>query len=414
MAGVSSVERERVWLQVAAATTGAAGAVHAAVAGQHADHRALAYGFAACAVAQLLWSAAALLRPSRTVAVLGVVLAVGSIAAWAVTRLVAIPAIDGLERVQPVGAQDVVVVAAQLVAAAAAGAALLRLGMRRTFAPAAAVLSLAFAVPALAAPHAHDDPTHDHTAHDEVAHDEVAHDEVAHEEVAHDDGGLPNGGDHPHPSTPAGASAPVGPTSDGGVATTPATVTDPGGHSAAPDRPPTADELARAAELVASTRAALAAYRTTDDAEAAGYRSIGDARTGYEHFVNAALLADGRELDPAHVESLVFRVETDGSKTLVSGMYILETGRTLADVPEVGGPLTVWHDHQNLCWDGNGRVVGLLLNGTCVPRGTFRPTAPMLHVWLVDHPCGPFAGVEGRGPAALLGSHGEGCTDSHG
>jgi hypothetical protein len=26
-----------------------------------------------------------------------------------------------------------------------------------------------------------------------------------------------------------------------------------------------------------------------------------------------------------------------------------------------------------------------------------RATAPMLHVWLEDTPCGPFAGIEGHG-----------------
>ena len=40
--------------------------------------------------------------------------------------------------------------------------------------------------------------------------------------------------------------------------------------------------------------------------------------------------------------------------------------------------------------------------GTCA-RGEFRPTQPMLHVWVDEHPCGPFAGIEG--------SHGSGCDD---
>jgi hypothetical protein len=30
----------------------------------------------------------------------------------------------------------------------------------------------------------------------------------------------------------------------------------------------------------------------------------------------------------------------------------------------------------------------------------------MIHVWLIEHPCGPFAGIEG--------SHGEGCDHGHG
>ena len=38
-------------------------------------------------------------------------------------------------------------------------------------------------------------------------------------------------------------------------------------------------------------------------------------------------------------------------------MYILGFGKTMADVPDVAGELTTWHDHQNLCWEGI-RVVG--------------------------------------------------------
>jgi hypothetical protein len=38
-----------------------------------------------------------------------------------------------------------------------------------------------------------------------------------------------------------------------------------------------------------------------------------------------------------------------------------------------------------------------VVNGVCRPGGTFRATSPMMHVWLTDPPCGPFAGVEGHG-----------------
>lgn len=52
------------------------------------------------------------------------------------------------------------------------------------------------------------------------------------------------------------------------------------------------------------------------------------------------------------------------------------------------------------------RLAGVLVNGRCFPSGTLRPTPPMLHVWLADHPCGPFAfaGIEG---------HGGGCAHGH-
>jgi hypothetical protein len=78
-------------------------------------------------------------------------------------------------------------------------------------------------------------------------------------------------------------------------------------------------------------------------------------------------------------------------------MYILDRGDTMADVPEIAGELTRWHNHQNLCWDETGtRLAGIFVNGACRPGGTLRATAPMLHVWLDDTPCGPFAGIEGH------------------
>jgi hypothetical protein len=229
--------------------------------------------------------------------------------------------------------------------------------------------------------------------------------------MSHEHGGAAHSADHTanHTAehTAAGAAS--------GAAAPEATVASSaaGNHEVASSRPPTRQELARAAALVETTTAALARYKTTADVEAAGYRSIGDAATGFEHFVNRGYLTDGRELDPERIESIVFRVEANRTKTLVSGMYILEDGKTMADVPEVGGPLTLWHDHQNLCWDANGRVVGVLRNGSCFPRGTFAATAPMLHVWLVDHPCGPFAGIEGNGPLGAVSSHGGGCGHGH-
>lgn len=129
----------------------------------------------------------------------------------------------------------------------------------------------------------------------------------------------------------------------------------------------------------------------------------------YEHFVNPASLRDGKQLDPEHIESFVFEV-TDGVKVLTTAMFILDSGSTMADAPDIAGDLTMWHDHQNLCWDDTGtRLAGVVRNGACFPGGTLRGTAPMLHVWLQDNECGPFAGVEGHGTAEPAS-----CTSGHG
>jgi hypothetical protein len=161
----------------------------------------------------------------------------------------------------------------------------------------------------------------------------------------------------------------------------------------------TADQRTAAQSLVDTTTAAVAGYIDQASVEAAGYNSIGDDRTGFEHFVNFGFLTDGVELDPARVESIMFEVADDGTKRIASAMYILSVGKTMADVPDIAGELTTWHDHQDLCWDGNGRIVGLFRNGACRPAGTLIPTPPMLHVWVVPNDCGPFAGIEGHGEA---------------
>lgn len=145
--------------------------------------------------------------------------------------------------------------------------------------------------------------------------------------------------------------------------------------------------------LLDRTRAAMTQFPDEAAVVAAGYVSIGDGRTGFEHFVNIGYLADDAELDASRIESIVLRV-SGGTKTVASAMYIFTTGSTMADVPEIAGELTTWHDHQNLCWDGIRVVAVTRPDGSC-PRGEFRSTAPMLHVWLTEQPCGPFSGIEG-------------------
>ena len=204
------------------------------------------------------------------------------------------------------------------------------------------------------------------------------------------------------PATPD-APATMAPVHDHGSTTVPASPTDtapPAGPIVSiDDARLTAAQQDAARTLLDATRAAMASFPDEAAVVAAGYQSIGDGVTGFEHFVHAGYLDDGIDLDPARIESIVLRL-SGGVKTVESAMYILGPTATMADVPEIAGELTTWHDHQNLCWNGL-RVVGVTrADGSC-PRGEFRATPPMLHVWLTDQPCGPFSGIEGV--------HGRGC-----
>jgi hypothetical protein len=91
----------------------------------------------------------------------------------------------------------------------------------------------------------------------------------------------------------------------------------------------------------------------------------------------------------------VFRNAPTGP-VLEAAMYILPVGYTLDTVPRDIEFLPGWHVHDNLCFDGNFRVVALAENGTCA-RGILFITPPMVHVWLVDTRCGRFAGVDEHG-----------------
>lgn len=179
-------------------------------------------------------------------------------------------------------------------------------------------------------------------------------------------------------------------------------------------------QLARAEQLVRDTLRDLPRFADPNTAFSAGYRSIGDSITGDEHFVKWANLADGRILDSKFPESLVYEIR-NGRKTLVAAMYTLEIGQGFADVPDVGGPLTQWHVHNDLCLaddptDPLRKVVSSLTStdGAC-PAGTTKAGGvPMIHVWIVKNACGPFASLEGIGAGQVPPGETRNCDTAHG
>ena len=359
-------DRPSIPLVVAAAVSTGAGVVHIGAAAGHDSDPVLVWLFGTCAAAQIAWAALAIVRPRPLVLGAGIALNGGAFACWALTRTVGL--FGPLAGVESVGSQDLTAAVLGALAAGAAAAALLGVFVTR---PAtlpvlatAGVLVVAFAVPAMATTQ-----THDHAADGHEHHEEVHEQDSA--------------GAHEHP-----------PGSDAG----PITSLD--------DPRLTDKQRERAEKLRDRTREAMTAFPDEASVVAAGYRSIGDGRRagGFEHFVNAEYTNDGRELDQGAIESIVLQRQPDGSKVVVSAMYVMNPDTTMATVPDIAGELTPWHDHENLCWGSDGRLAGVLVNGVCRPGGTVRATPPMIHVWLNDTPCGPFSGTEG---------HGDNCEHAH-
>ena len=181
----------------------------------------------------------------------------------------------------------------------------------------------------------------------------------------------------------------------------------------------TPEQQAFAENLVSSTLRDLPQWSDPAVAEEAGFRSIRDDATGYEHYIQWDWINDDVALDPDHPESLVYRVEPDGSRTLASAMFMLPETTALGDVPDWGGPLMQWHVHSDLCFDVSDpdepRVGGLTDSaGECTAPLRKLAESPMIHVWITPHECGPFAALEGVAAGQVPAGEEHLCDHAHG
>jgi hypothetical protein len=171
-----------------------------------------------------------------------------------------------------------------------------------------------------------------------------------------------------------------------------------GEHTHGPNVPDVAaatdDERARAEALWKASVANAEQWRDPDAAAAAGFRFRGKDEAGPErrvrflHVPNPAWRADGRVLDPAHPETLVYWNGPGDRLTLVGVMYTAARG---ASGPTVGGPITRWHDHES-CRDPATRAkLGRPVNGACPEGQVYRRSGEMMHVWFTDDLATAFA-----------------------
>ncbi|MFM1790321.1 MAG: hypothetical protein RLZZ526_648 [Actinomycetota bacterium] len=407
-----------------------AGVVHGAAVGLHADHPTLVRIFVVLALLQVGWGVLAVERDGRRFAFLGAAVNGVAVAGWIVTRTRGISFIPGLETAETPQAADTLCAVLGALAAFSAWVGTVPGGAgvkRRSF---SFVAALMLTTAGLATVRVHD---HAHEA-EQVAESAFFVDgngaivskstttvpttSVAPTTTTASSGGakslggtVPSTTAVPKPRATVATTVPPVPTTAHPHATTPAAQLAAASGWPRPFDPAeginiggiggvTAEQESRARALIVNTMRDLQTYADHRAAVSAGYNSIGDAATGYEHYVKNSLVNDGKFLDSTAPESIVYRV-TNGVKTVVSAMYIAPTFTPIDDftLTNYAGPLMQWHVHNNLCFGPNSQgipvVVAVAVNGVCA-RGVLQTNgSPMVHVWVVAHPCGPFAAVEG-------------------
>ncbi|SOC46304.1 hypothetical protein SAMN05660748_0162 [Blastococcus aggregatus] len=372
-------------LGLAGLTSLGAGAIHAAAIGVHSEHRSAVVAFTAVAALQLAWGVLALVRGTRLVAVLGLLIGTGVLAGWALAKVSGISFIAGLDEAEPLQTADGLAAGLALTSVLALGAALwtwrsARPGLR------APLPLMAVGVTALTVFGMVTAGSHAHAAGD--GHGSVA---AGH----HADG--------------AGAADHV---QDASAATVPYDPTKPIDLSGVEGVTP--EQQAAAENVIAVTLHGLPQWADPTYAEANGFHSIGDGFTGIEHLMNEANMDDDVILDPDVPESLVYDT-SGGGRRLVAAMYMLKRGTPLEQAPDLGGNLMQWHTHDNLCYNAEGKVRGITdASGAC-RAGLVKPVeTPMIHVWLEPHPCGPFAALEGIAGGRIPDGEEVLCDHAHG
>jgi hypothetical protein len=346
---------------------------------------------------QIGWGALMLVRPSLAAALVGVAGNAAAVGGWVLAKTNGIGFVTGLHVREGPEFADTLAAAFAVVAVLGALVVLLpgrfaRLnGGRPALVGASAVAAVALTVPGMVAA-----GSHSHAGGHEHGDEAAGHDHAA---AGQDSAAAHEHGDH---EAAAVAPTPYDPTKP----------IDLGGVEGV-----TPEQQAAAENLIAITLSRLPQWSDPKVAEAAGFHSIGDGLTGYEHLIQWDWINDDHVLDPDHPESLVYRVDRDGTRTLEAAMYMLPQGETLDTVPELGGKLTQWHIHDNLCFTPGEapRVRGVTGVGQGCRAGLVKlDPVPMIHAWIVPHRCGPFAALEGVGGGQIKEGEERLCDHAHG
>jgi hypothetical protein len=154
-----------------------------------------------------------------------------------------------------------------------------------------------------------------------------------------------------------------------------------------PSGPPTPGQQAAADQLVAEVTAGIQKYTDLAAAEADGYAPATTKHGPTTHYLNASIVRSGDVLDPSHPSALMYANTVDGP-VLIGAMFLGPA--PCQPGPDVGGSLTQWHAHDNLCTAGQGQVVGRTDNGVCATGHHNPDTYFMLHVWTAPSIAGQY------------------------
>jgi hypothetical protein len=146
-------------------------------------------------------------------------------------------------------------------------------------------------------------------------------------------------------------------------------------------------------QLLQATRQATGRYRSVDSAQADGYVDLAGGEAGRDllYLYDRDFMREGTWVDPGRPQALIYLSRSGGGEPIIVGAaFITPAG----DGPRIGGGLTIWFPHQDLCTDEQAGLVAKVARGRICPAGSqplpWRTEA--LHVWLFDNPNGSFAG----------------------
>ena len=122
-------------------------------------------------------------------------------------------------------------------------------------------------------------------------------------------------------------------------------------------------------------------------------------RSGYKgmfndeiHYANEEYILDDAILDPERPEFLMY-YKVGEKRELTGVMYLVD--EPLREGPQIGGGETIWHYHvwsRKACLLHELLVIGQPDKDENCRRGSLGDRSPeMIHIWLVDHPNGPFS-----------------------